>query len=39
MKRESFNSGWLFCRGSGTALDSTAAGCSAMAAERLWSER
>lgn len=23
MKRESFNNGWLFCRGSGTALEST----------------
>ena len=23
MKRESFNSGWLFCRGSGTALERT----------------
>ena len=26
MKRESFNSGWLFCRGSGTALERTISG-------------
>jgi len=23
MKRENFNNGWLFCRGSGTALERT----------------
>ena len=26
MNRESFNSGWLFCRGSGTALERTISG-------------
>ena len=30
MKRESFNSSWLFCYGSGTALERTVSGTQAV---------